>query len=562
MRARLKLLTKYLALGCVVLCVWSPSVVPQQQSPPSAAPIIPYRIAYHLSMPRPASHLFEVRIEVEMPAPVAVAMEFQMPQWSPGRYAVFDIAKNVQEFGAEAVCAEKDCRPAKLPVTRLDVHTWRVHANQSRRFAVSYKVFADDLSGTFSQLDERHANYNGASIFAYVVGHKSDPVSLRIEPPAGWRIVNGWTARPDQREWRFPNYDLLIDTPTEIAPNWTLNEFKVDARTYRVVVHSFADEGGRRKDLVRDIERLVRAETAMWGAPELETYTFLMHFGDTESGDGMEHLTSTQIITGPPLKEPEGYAAALDTVAHEFFHVWNVKRLRPAELGPWDFTRPLSTRSLWIAEGITNYYGHLMQRRAGLWTDERLYRELAMQIGVIENAPGSRLMSAEEASLLAPFLDGAPTRQQTNLGQTSISYYDKGEVLGLTLDLLIRGKTGGRNSLDDVMRRMYEEFYRNSSNATYYLRGRGYNVEDFARVVSETAGSDFTDFFARHVRGVEPPPYDEAFAQLGLRLTKTSAASSSSATPAAARRSEYRIEEMKNAPVPIQELRRRWLRGE
>src|SRR5206468_13097340 len=167
----------------------------------------------------------------------------------------------------------------------------------------------------------------------------------------------------------------------------------------------------------------------------------------------------------------------------------------------------------WIAEGITNYYGHLMQRRAGLWNDGELWTRLLQQITEIENSPGSSLMSAEESSLSAPFIDDAPHAQQTNLANSSISYYPKGEILGVVLDLLIRGKTNGKASLDQVMRRMYEEFYLKSPNATYYLRGRGYKNEDFEHMVSEVAGADMSDFFKRYVRGIESPPYEEALAQ-------------------------------------------------
>jgi len=234
----------------------------------------------------------------------------------------------------------------------------------------------------------------------------------------------------------------------------------------------------------------------------------------------MEHLTSTQIIMPGKLVDSAVYEETLDAIAHEFFHVWNVKRLRPVELGPWDFTRPANTRGLWIAEGITNYYGHLMQRRAGLWEDAKLLGILSEQIGEVENAPGARLMSAEESSLVAPFIDDAVHAQQTNLANTSISYYPKGEVLGLVLDLLIRGKTGGRASLDEVMRRMYEEFYLKSANGGYYLRGRGYKNEDFERMVSEVTETDMSDYFKRYVRGVESPPYEEAFAQVGLHLLR------------------------------------------
>ena len=482
-------------------------------------------ITYRLSMSRPNSHLFEVAIEVELPDQLKdTPIQFQMAKWSPGRYAVFDFAKNVQEFHAAAgVCPPPGrCDQAMRPVTRVNDQTWSVAPLGSSALTIKYKVFANDLSGTFSQLDSRHANYNGGTIFMYVVDHKPDPVKLVIHPPSGWKIVNGRTERSGQTEWQFPNWDVLIDTPTEIAPDWTQESFQVDGKKYHVVVHSFGAEGGKRNNLVRDIERIVRAESAMWGPPEFDEYTFLIHFAaDDRSGDGMEHLTSTQIIEPGALAEEGVYEETLGTVAHEFFHVWNVKRLRPLELGPWDFTRPANTRGLWVAEGFTNYYGHLMMRRAGIWNDTRFVARQAETIDRIENAPGSRLMSAEESSLSAPFLDDAPHSQLTNLANTSISYYPKGELIGMVLDLLVRGRTKGKASLDDIMRAMYEEFYRKSSNNSYYLRGRGYTTEDVQRVASQVAGFDLSDFFHRYVRNTEMLPYDEALSYVGLKLVKT-----------------------------------------
>jgi predicted metalloprotease with PDZ domain len=505
------------ALLCFLMIPFTAAAIAQSSS------TVPYRIAYTLSMSRPASHLFEVSVEVELPTPTAF-VDFQMPRWSPGRYAVFDFAKNVQEFrAASGICPPNvvDCLQGIAPVTRLNDQTWRVATLRDRNITINYKVFGDDLSGTFAQLDARHANYNGGEIFMYVVGHKPDPVTLKINPPATWRITNGRMTRADQRDWQYPNYDILIDNPTELAPDWTQDDFTVDGKTYHVVVHSFGDEGGKRPQLVRDIEKIVRAETALWGAPEFDSYTFLLHFAaDDRSGDGMEHLTSTNIIVPGALADAGVLEDTLDAVAHEFFHVWNVKRLRPIELGPWDFTRPANTRGLWIAEGFTNYYGHLMLRRAKLLTDKEFLQRESGTITGVENAPGNRLMSAVESSLSAPFLDRGTSIQQTNLANTSISYYPKGELIGLALDLLIRGKTNGRASLDDVMRRMYEEFYVQSPQATYYLRGRGYANEDFARVASEVAGFDLKDFFEHYAFGVETPPYDEAFAQVGLKLVR------------------------------------------
>lgn len=481
-------------------------------------------LTYRLAMTRPVSHLFEVSIEVELPdGSVPASIDFQMPRWSPGRYAIFDFAKNVQEFQAlGGICPRlAQCKMAPIPVARVDNQTWRVSTVNSHSMTVRYKVFGNDLSGTFSQLNSRHANFNGHSVFMYVVNHKPDPVKLQIEPPPGWRIINGRTEGADQREWRFPNWDEMADTPTEIGPDWTVDDFQVDGKLYRVMVHSFGDEGGKRPALVKDIQKIVRAEVAMWGPPEFDSYTFLLHFAaDDHSGDGMEHLNSTQIIEPGALGEPGVYVSTLGTVAHEFFHVWNVKRLRPIEFGPWDFTQPANTRSLWIAEGFTNYFGHLMMRRAGIWDSNQFLRRESQTITGIENAAGTRLMSAEASSQSAPFIDDAPHAQRLNLSNTAISYYPKGELIGMVLDLIIRGRTHGKASLEHVMRRMYEDFYLNSPKASYYLRGRGYTPEDFQRVASEVAGFDLADFFARYVRDVETLPYDQAFGYVGLRVER------------------------------------------
>jgi predicted metalloprotease with PDZ domain len=475
-----------------------------------------YTISYHLAMSRPASHLFEVAIDVSLPASDSSAyVDFQIPMWQPGRYSVADFAANVQEFSARS-------QNRTLTWTKSDDQTWRVQKQGTREITVAYKVFGDDLSGTYAQLDVGHASYTGGELFMYVAGHKADPVELHVEPPTGWRVVNGRTERPGQHDWKYPDYEILIDNPTEIGPDWTEDDFKVSGKTFHVVIHSRGDEGGRRSSFVRDLEKIVRAETSMWGTPEFENYTFLFHFAaDDRSSDGMEHLTSTQIIQPGILADGVTYDDALATAAHEFFHSWNVKRLRPIELGPWDWTKPAATRGLWIAEGFTQYYGVEMYHRAGLQDSPDFLHDISETIATVENAPANKLMSAEASSMAAPFIDAALHRQRTNLPNTSLSYYLKGELIALNLDLLIRGWTRGHRSLDDVMRRAYDEFYVKSPNASYYLKGRGYTIEDFARVVSEVAGRDMTDWFAKYVRGVDELPYDDAFRAAGLRLVKT-----------------------------------------
>ena len=510
-----------------------------------------YKISYTLSMTEPASHVFRVRVEVEGLAG-AGHVDFQMPRWSPGRYAVFDFAKNV--YGAEAMgpCASGErCGTKGYRVERIDTQTWRVAAPPPQ-LTFSYNVYADDLSGTFSQLDARHANFNGASVFVYVVGHKHDPVTLKVGAPAGWKIFNGQSKNTEQTEFSFPNYDLLIDTPTEVAPDFSVQTFEVAGKTYRVLVHSFGDEGGRRGELAKAVERVVRAELATMPAPDYEQYTFLFHFDPkARRGDGMEHLNSTQIVETGALADRAVFDGAVETAAHEFYHVWNVKRLRPAGLGPWDFTRPVVTQGLWIAEGFTNYLGKLAQRRAGLWDDERLFRSYAGAISGIENAPGGKRTSAVEASILAPFIDRASSEQRTNLQETVVSYYPKGETLAVALDLLIRGRSKGRASLETVMARAYEEFYQRGKSDSYYLKGRAYTVDEFERFASEASGVDLSDFFRRHAYDVQPPPYDEAFGYVGLRLVRT---------PDGAR-TNYRIEPDDKASPEARALRESWLKG-
>lgn len=518
----------------------------------------PYSIRYELAMPNPASHLFEVKMVVETPKSEQ-AFDIQMPRWSPGRYAVVDFAKGVQEVAAFSTCPVSNamCKAKVYPVERVDTQTWRIQSGGDRRVTITYKVFANNLSGTFSQLDERHANYNGGTLFMYIVNHKPDPVSLKITPPANWKIINGRMENPNQTEWKFDNYDILIDTPTEIAPNFTVDEFTVGGKVYKVMVHSYGDENGKRPQFIKDLKKIVEAETAMMGTPDYDSYTFMFHFAPKNEmgGDGMEHLTSTQIIETDLLGTDEGYSSGLDTAAHEFFHVWNVKRLRPEGLGPWDFTKPVNTRGLFIAEGFTNYYGKMLMQRAGIWTDKQLLDSYSRTITGIENAPGSKLTSAVEASLIAPFLDRASRVQNTNLSATTVSYYPKGELVGFALDLMIRKRSNGAKSLDDVMRKMYEEFYLKSPKNTYYLKGRGYTVEDFERVTSQVTGTSMSDFFTKYVRGVEMPPYDEGLEFVGMKLTRTAATRNSMNF------TQYKIEELPDASSQARAQRAAWLKG-
>jgi len=469
---------------------------------------LPLDLAYTVRVDRPTTHLVDIDIvanRVEAPS-----LKFVMPAWGPGRYAIYDFAKNVQEFSAE----EADHRP--LPWSKLDKQTWRVDAHRGASVHVHYRVFANDLTGSFSQVDSLHANLNGPSVFMYVDGHKPDPITLQIEAPADWKVISGFSASPTERTLRARSYDHLVDTPLEISSDCSVDQFQEQGKSIEVAVHTYNDDDNNRSDLLSGLKKLVHAEMAGMPPPDWERYLFILHFvPDLSMGDGMEHLNSTQIIIQGSVREST--QEALETAAHEFFHLWNVKRLRPSALGPFDYTRENYSRSLWFAEGLTTYYGYLFLLQSGLWTREQFLTHLANEIYTLEREPGNKLMSAESSSFNAWFFDRSPQMQETNFANTTISYYNKGAILGMLLDLETRSRTQGRKTLLDVLRLMYHRFYE-ASATSYYGPGRGFEERDVVEALNSVTGSDFGPFFEHYISGTDPLPYNETLALAGLQL--------------------------------------------
>ncbi len=483
----------------------------------------PLSLHYHLILTRPTTHLIDVEIDVsDVNSPT---LDFVMPAWAPGRYAIYNFAKNVQQF--EAVGAQGQ----SLPWSNTDKETWRIDtANAGGAVTVRYRVYADDLTGSFSQFDPTDANVNGAGVFMYLAGHKPDPVALTIQPPASWasglKIIDGFSDSTTQAVFQAPNYDRLIDTPIEICQDCTVSRFVDHGKTFRVAIHIYGGlpETNRAwtASLVQGLHRIVHSEMSMMPTPEFQEYTFIYHITPFVSlGDGMEHLNSTEImVRGVPSDAI--LSEALELGAHEFFHVWNVKRLRPVGLGPFDYTHEVYTRSLWFVEGVTDYYAFLNLYRAGIWSQQQLLDRLAGEIRQLRQEPGRKMMSAERSSFDAWFYDRAPQMQQTNFANSTISYYNKGALLGMLLDLEIRERTDGKRSLDDVLQAMYRKFY-GAPAATYYLPGKGYRESDILQTINEVSGSDFTSFFDKYVRGVAPLPYAPVLAAAGLELSVSTA---------------------------------------
>jgi predicted metalloprotease with PDZ domain len=466
-------------------------------------------LEYHLILAHPNLHL--VTVEISARKVSGDSLEFVMPAWSPGRYAVYDFAKNVQEF--EAVGAQGQ----SLAWTNLDKQTWRVDLRQAGGIVKArYRVFANDLNGSFSQFDPTHANLNGPSIFMHVAGHKPDPLTLTVDAPKAWQLISGFSGSTGERTFHAPNYDRLVDTPIEACAETKLAQFQEQGKTIRVAVHSYYDEDSDTSKLLKGLRKIVHAEMALMPAPDFERYTFIFHFApDISMGDGMEHLNSTQIIVRGSLSS--SLDEALESAAHEFFHLWNVKRLRPTALGPFDYTREVYTPSLWLAEGVTTYVSYLSLLRSGLWTREQFLGRLGDEIRALEEEPGRTLMSAENSSFHAWFYDRSPQMQETNFANSTISYYNKGALLGMLLDLEIQSRTQGAKSLLDVLCSLYHKFYE-APPATYYGPGRGYEEQAILEAVNEVAGSDFTAFFESYVRGTAPLPYSRALGAAGLAL--------------------------------------------
>ncbi|MBZ5551538.1 MAG: PDZ domain-containing protein [Acidobacteriia bacterium] len=472
-------------------------------------------IHYRLAMPQPSSHFFVVTIIVEQVA--APALDFQMPAWSPGRYVIYDFAHNVQEFRAQG----DQNKP--LAFEKIDKQTWRVHTGGSQRVAIEYKVFANTLSGTFSQLNDQHANYNGASIYMYVVGLKDHPIDLDIEAPDGWAVMNGLPGgKGDGNHWmlRAPNYDVLIDCPTEIAPfsdsgSVRMKSFSFAGKSFRVVIHNNGSDKNVDR-FVSDLEKIVKTEFEVMGPPDYNQYTFLFHFNPYAlHGDGMEHLNSTQIVITGNLGDDENYDNYLWVSAHEFFHCWNVKRLRPVALGPWDYAGENYTPSLWISEGITSYYASLSLRRAGIWDDQKYFKHVARLIEMIQNSPGRFERNVEQASLDTWFWHDTP--DVSNWQNVFLSYYTQGEILGALLDLEIRQRTANAKTLDDVFRTLYKKFYE-TPGTTYYLQGRGFREEDFLEALSHVSSTDFADFWKQNIATTAEVDYNRYLKAAGLFL--------------------------------------------
>jgi predicted metalloprotease with PDZ domain len=467
--------------------------------PSSMAPTI----TYTLSMPQPHTHYFVVDVHLsglQTPAYRQQGyVEVKLPVWTPGSYLIREYAKNVERFEAKS-------GTQSLPVEKTTKNTWRIRHAGATDVTLTYTVYANELTVRTSYLDAQQGYVNGASLFVYLPEHQQVPATLTVRPPAGWRVTTALEPLPGQpNQFRVPHYDLLVDSPLQMGTHrvLTFEAAGVPHQIAMVGTHAPVDEAR----LLADYRRVCEAATSVVGEHPCPSYTFLVQHLPT-GGGGLEHLNSTSLQTSRQAYASEaGYTGFLGLVAHEYFHLWNVKRIRPNELGPFDYDNENYTRMLWVAEGITSMYDNYILRRAGVTTVERYLADVAADFNYTENTPGSRVQSLADASWDAWIKYYRPNE---NSGNSTVSYYSKGAAVTTLLNLEILHQTKGQKSLDDVMRYLWAEYYKKQQ--------RGFTEAELQRALEAATGTSLETFFREYIHGTVPLDFNRYLGYVGCRV--------------------------------------------
>ncbi|MFC5408280.1 M61 family metallopeptidase [Larkinella bovis] len=486
------------------LPLWIAGTIPALSGTEGALPPITYTV----SMPEPQTHYFEVEMRIAGAAAGSKTatngyLDVKMPVWTPGSYLIREYARNVEGFRASA--GNQPVRSEKIRK-----NTWRVYSTATP-LTIRYKVYAYELSVRTSFIDASHGYFNGASLFLYVDHLRSQPHRLIIQPYADWKkISTGLPAVPGQvNTYQAADYDVLVDSPVEIGNHHTFTF------TAAGVPHTVAMYGEKHYDdakLANDMQRVCEETFRVIGEHPCQDYTFIIHQTPT-GGGGLEHANSTTLqVTRNAFVNSKLYQDFLSLVAHEYFHLWNVKRIRPKALGPFDYENENYTHLLWVAEGITSFYQTAILQRCGILSSEAYLRSFAGEISGIENLPGNAVQSVAESSLDAWIKYYRPNENSVN---STVSYYSKGSVLGGLLNLAIVNSTNGQKNLDDVLRLLYTTYYKKEK--------RGFTDTEFQEAVEKIAGRKLDDFFQKYVFGTEKIDYNSFLNPVGLQLVDASA---------------------------------------
>ncbi|HEX5474723.1 MAG TPA: PDZ domain-containing protein [Vicinamibacterales bacterium] len=473
-------------------------------------------VVYSVSFPAPEHRWAQV--QVTFSALPAGPLHAVMSRASPGRYALHEFAKNVFDVHAT------DGAGHPLAATRPDPYGWDV-AGHDGTVRLTYKVYGDTIDGTYLAVDVTHAHMNLPAILMWAKGLEDRPVRITFSAPAGSHWKPATQLYPTSDPWTFtaPNLQYLFDSPTELSA-YALREFTVrnpDGRTFtvRTAVHAEATDA-QVDAYAAGVQKIVEQAMQVFGefpAYEPGTYTFLADYLPWANGDGMEHRNST-VVTGRSL------ATALNTASHEFFHCWNVERIRPQGLEPFDFERANMTDSLWLAEGFTQYYGPLIMTRAGLTDPRQTISGFGRLANAVVNGTGRQFNSVVGMSHMAPFVDAARAVDRTDFRNTFISYYTYGAAVALALDLSLRGRSGGRVTLDDFMRAMWRT-YGKPGGPQPGLVAHPYALTDIRDRIADVSGDRAfaDDFFQRFIVGREAADYTTLLAKAGIVLRKRNA---------------------------------------
>ena len=459
------------------------------------------KIEYTLLMSKPYTHYFEVEMKVS--GYNKKVIDFLIPVWAPGSYLIREFPKNISFFEAN----DKNNKP--LLFEKTNKYTWRVYLNKSKTVSVRYKVYSFELSVRTSFLDASHGYINGSSVFMYVKGMKDQPSTLKIIPYKNWKKISTGLTPVKGKKWEYysPNYDILADSPIEIG-NQNIYQFTAAGVLHNIVMYG---EGNYNMDSLKiQMAQIVETATNIFRDNPNKEYTFIVH-NLSNRGGGLEHLNSTTLQFRRWDYDTENRSKSfLGLVAHEYFHLWNVKRIRPLQLGPFNYETENYTKLLWEMEGITTYYSGQILLRAGFNSPEQYLNNVASSISTLENQPGNKVQSAAMSSFdtWIKFY-----RRNENSYNTEISYYTKGSILGMLLDLKIINSTNGQKSYDDVLRLLYKKYYKKLK--------RGFTENEMKKAVEITAGKKLNYFFNNYVNGTKEINYNKYFGYAGLELMDT-----------------------------------------
>ena len=453
------------------------------------------QLDYKLSWKQPNAHYFDITIHVT--GSPRKTTSFRIPAWRPGRYVMQNFTKNIVGVTAETESG------AVLELHQTDKDTWQVQNGNYNDFCLRYKAYAFELDAGNSFLDDSEAYINPATMMMYVPGRETDPLSLKIEKPASWKIALPLDIANDGR-YHVSDYHTLIDSPILISPDFKTYRFSYAGATIELAIQG---DGVYRPDsLIADVRKIVTTEAALFGGLPFKRYVFIYHFMSRPFSHGVEHKDATSIVVGPAdFSVKRNYNRFLGVTAHEFFHVWNVERIRPESIYLPDYSREEYSQLMWFFEGVTSYYDDLTLCRAGLLKPKAYHKVLAGNICRFQQNPGHKITSPAMASFQSwGKYNGAPP-------YSNVSFYTSGAVLGLLLDLEIRALTGNKKSLDTVMRYLYKN---------YAQKDRGVGENDIRLAIEQVSGHSFKAFFADYVQGTKDIDFDRFLDHAGLTLTK------------------------------------------